>query len=176
MKKLIVLFLMGPFLSVHATTEPLTEPLVVEKEESRNPLGCRNIGFQYDMNVLKLKPVTYDEKQSLYFVFNKSLRPVHLYQMLSEQSGTRTIPLNHSIGARQWSALATSDDEMKYICTIDEANSKYGKIVSCKDNVRVCEYARVRFGLNNRGNFWFVGSNTRGGAVSQVVHYGIIPQ
>ena len=36
--------------------------------------------------------------------------------------------------------------------------------------------ARVKYGLNNKGNYWLVGSNTSGGAVNEVLHYGIIPR
>ena len=146
-----------------------------ESKETRNPLGCRNLGYKYEWNTLHLLPKKAGDVQSLFFVFNKSNRPVRLYQMLPDD-GARITSLDHAISARQWAVLATDEPELRYICTVEDARSSYGRIVNCADSLKVCEYVRVKFGLNNRGNYWLVGSNTRGGAVGQVVRYGIIPR
>ena len=97
--------------------------------------------------------------------------------MLDNQS-THSVFLNHTVPQKQWSALATGQKEMKYICTVDDpkSSSKYGKIIDCADSIKVCEYARVKFGMNNRGNYWIVDGNTRNGAVNQVTWYGVIPR
>ena len=84
--------------------------------------------------------------------------------------------LNHTMRPKQWAVLATGEPIVKYMCAIKAEGSNLGTMVSCKNTVKVCEFARTRFGLNNRGNFWIVQGNTRAGAVSEVVHYGIIPQ
>ena len=155
-------------------------PLVVNSanpssELTRNPLGCRDVGYKFDLSTLRVLPSAPGERQSLYFFMNRANQPVHLYQMLSNNSASKTY-LNHTIRAQEWAVLATNLAQVTYICTIDHPGSKYGKIVPCADNLKVCEYTRVRFGLNNRGNFWVVNSNSRGGAVGDVVRYGIIPQ
>ena len=144
-------------------------------DESKSPLGCRDMGYQFKLNVMKIQPEAAGDRQSLYFVFNRLNRPVNLYQMLGEDS-VRTMALNHVINAQQWSILATGEKELKYICTVDDAKSKHGKIVSCSDSVKVCEYARVKFGLNNRGNYWISSSTNRNRAVADALHYGIIPR
>lgn len=146
-----------------------------EKEDDKYPLGCRDVGYKFDLKVLNLLPEEAGDRQSLYFIFNRLNKPVNLYQMLKNES-TRSMYLNHVISPRQWAVLSTSEKNLKYICTIDDAKVSYGKIVDCSDSLKVCEYARVKYGLNNQGNYWLVGSNTRGGAVSEVLHYGIIPR
>ncbi len=144
-------------------------------ELTRNPLGCRDVGYKFVMNTLRVLPSAAGDRQSLYFVMNHANQPVHLYQMLPNSS-TRSTYLNHTIRAQEWAVLATSEPQVTYICTVDQPGNSYGKIVQCADHLKVCEYTRVRFGLNNRGNFWVVNSNSRGGAVGDVVRYGIIPQ
>ncbi|KTC87186.1 hypothetical protein [Legionella brunensis] len=145
-----------------------------EVEDTRNPLGCYDTGYQYDLKTLHLYPGQSGERQSMYFLFNTLNQKVNLYQMRDEES-SRSMYLNHSINARQWAVLSTSEKKVKYICTVPDGKEEYGKIVDCAESIRVCEYTNVRYGLNNRGNYWIVNSNTRGGAIYQVIHYGIIP-
>lgn len=143
-------------------------------EEEKTPLGCYDAGYQFDLKTLKLYPWQSGEKQSMYFLFNKSNQKINLYQMRDNES-SRSMFLNHAINAHQWAVLSTTERQVKFICTFPEGKSEYGKIIDCEENLRVCEYTNVRYGLNNRGNYWIVNSNTRGGAIAQVIHYGIIP-
>ncbi len=146
-----------------------------KEDSSKSPLGCRDVGYQFKLNVLDILPEAEGDKQSLYFIFNRLDKPLNLYQMLKENS-TRSMYLNHVVRPQQWAVLATSEKELKYICTTDEAKSRYGKIMNCSESLKICEYARVKFGLNNKGNYWVVNSNSRGGAVADVLRYGIIPR
>lgn len=144
-------------------------------DESKSPLGCRDQGYQYKLNVLNIIPEAAGDRQSLYFLFNRLDRPVNLYQMQGDDS-VRSMPLNHVINGQQWSVLSTGEKQLKYICTVDDPASKRGKIVNCADSIKVCEYLRVKYGLNNRGNYWFSSSTNRNRAVADVLHYGIIPR
>lgn len=144
-----------------------------EKSDDARPLGCRDVGYEYKLKTLKLKPVG-TELQSLFFIFNSQTKPVNMYQMLKDNS-TRSMYLNHTIQPREWAVLSTNEKELKYICTVDDPNLTYGRVVDCAENVKVCEYVRVKYGMNNKGNYWFVDSS-RNGAVQQVLHYGIIPR
>lgn len=144
-------------------------------DESKSPLGCRDQGYQFKLNVLDVTPSAPGDRQSLYFIFNRSNRPVSLSQMLADNS-SRSVPLNHVINPQQWSVLATNQKDLKYICAVDATASRRGKIVNCSETVKVCEYARVKFGLNNRGNYWFLNSSSSRAAVNDVLHYGIIPR
>lgn len=152
---------------VHAET--------TKNDESRSPLGCRDQGYEFKLNTLKILPQTPGDKQSLFFVFNKLNQPINLYQMLDEES-TESLYLNHAMNGQQWAVLATNEPKLNYICAVGATATSRGKIVSCADSVKVCEYARVKFGLNNRGNYWFVNSSNRNAAVKEVTNYGIIPR
>lgn len=147
----------------------------VDKSPGKSPLGCKDVGYRYKLKVLELLPAEAGEKQSLYFIFNGLKEPINLYQMLKDDS-TRSMHLNHVIQGQQWAVLSTSEEKLKYICTMPDSKQSYGKIVDCAESLKVCEYARVKYGLNNKGNYWLVGSNTSGGAVNEVLHYGIIPR
>lgn len=146
-----------------------------EKTDDKPPLGCRDVGYKFELKTLSLLPIDAGEQQSLYFIFNALPQSINLYQMLKDES-THSMYLNHVIRARQWAVLSTSEKELKYICTVDDAKRNYGKIVDCAASIKVCEYARVKYGMNNKGNYWLVNSNTSGGAVNEVLHYGIIPR
>ncbi len=146
-----------------------------EKSAETPPLGCRDVGYKFELKVLNLLPEESGEKQSLYFIFNALEKPISLYQMLADDS-SRDMFLNHTIRPRQWAVLSTTEKELKYICAVDDGKLSYGKVVDCAQSLKVCEYARVKYGLNNKGNYWLVNSNTSGGAVGDVIRYGIIPR
>ncbi|MDP3704312.1 MAG: endopeptidase IV [Legionellaceae bacterium] len=145
------------------------------KDPTKSPLGCKDVGYQFQLNVLNILPEVEGDRQSLYFIYNRLSTPINLFQMLKDDS-TRSTYLNHVIRPQQWAVLSTSEKELKYICTIEGKKTRYGKVINCSESLKVCEYARVKFGLNNRGNYWVVNSTTRGSAVGDVVRYGIIPR
>ncbi|MDP1602348.1 MAG: endopeptidase IV [Legionella sp.] len=148
--------------------------LYAEKEDNRNPLGCNDVGYEFVMDTLHLVPGKAGPSQSLYFLFNTLREKVTLYQMRDEDS-SHSMYLNHAINPEQWAVLSTTERKVKYICTVPDGKSQYGKIVDCATSLRICEYTNVKYGMNNRGNYWLVNSNTRNGAIREVVRYGIIP-
>lgn len=148
--------------------------LATEVEDGKAPLGCYNSGYKFDLKILQLFPGESQDSQSMYFLYNNLTRPLNLYQMHSDDSSGNTY-LNHIINPRQWAVLSTNEKQVKFICTVPDAKSPYGSMVDCRDSMQVCEYTNVRYGLNNRGNYWIVNSNTKNGALREVVHYGIIP-
>lgn len=145
-----------------------------EKEDDRFPSGCRDTGYQFELKTVQLLPHTTASRQSMYFLYNSLPEKVTLFQMRDGES-SRSMFLNHVISPRQWAVLSTSEKKVKYICTVPEKNSRYGKIIDCKESLKVCEFTNVKYGLNNRGNYWLVNSNTKNGALREVVRYGIIP-
>lgn len=144
------------------------------REEARFPIGCKPVGYEYKLKTLSLFPGKEGALQSLYFFYNKLPQTISLYEMRDADSEYST-RVNHIINANQWAALATGEPTVKFICTLGDGKQAYGKIIDCADVVSVCEYVNVKFGLNNKGNFWVSDGNTRNGAVNDVVHYGIIP-
>lgn len=145
-----------------------------KREETRFPIGCRPVGYKQHLKVLSLYPGQESALQSLYFVYNQSPQSISLYQMRDKDSELST-RYNHTIRANSWAALATGEPLVQFICSVGDGKNGYGKIVDCADTLKVCQYVNVKFGLNNKGNFWMVDSNTRNGAVSEVVRYGVIP-
>jgi hypothetical protein len=168
---LIACFFMTPLLAAPLSVKEPPQ----EKEDNRFPLGCRAMGYQHDLMVLKLQPeVSGVERQTMYFLFNDSTKPLNLFQVRNSET-VYDVFMNHSINPKQWAVLSLSEPQVKFICTINDPKTKYGKIVDCAQTLKVCEFNRVVFGLNNRGNFWIVKNNTRNGALRDVVRYGIIP-
>ena len=162
--------------TVKDTAQPakLSKEEKVKQDETRFPIGCRPVGYEQNLKVLTLFPGKEGALQSMYFFYNRLPEIVSLYQMRDKESELST-RYNHTIKANSWAVLATGEPLVKYICSLGDGRSGYGKIVDCAETLKVCEYVNVKFGLNNKGNFWIVDSNTRNGAVSDVVHYGIIP-
>jgi hypothetical protein len=159
-----VLFLGAPILGFAAKRDP----------EIRSPLGCKDVGYGFDLNVLQILPASVGDSQSLYFIYNKHKKAINLYQMRQSES-SQSVYLNHTIDPGRWAVLSSSEP-MKYICTIHNGKTTHGEIIDCQTGLKVCEYARVKYGMNNRGNYWLANGNTRGGAVRQVIYYGIIPR
>ena len=144
------------------------------EDNVKPPLGCRDLGYRFEFKTLHLLPDDAGPRNSMYFFYNKTGRSINLYQMRQEES-SRSAFLNHSIRAQEWSVFATSEKELKFICTVPQMGKQYGEVVDCAQYLNVCEYNNVKFGLNNRGNFWLVNTSSRNTAVREVVRYGIIP-
>lgn len=150
------------------------EVSVKDKDEGRPPIGCKDAGYEFKLQTLQLRPGENGLNLSLYFLFNHTNQPITLYQMRDEES-SRSLYLNHIIGAHEWGIFSTGEKKVKFICTAPNKKLNYGQVIDCAQSLRVCEYTNVRYGLNNRGNFWLANSSTRNGAVNAVVYYGIIP-
>lgn len=144
------------------------------KDESKAPRGCHDTGYKFQFKTLKLLPPAVGEVQSMYFIYNISDNRINLFQTRRDDS-SQTMYLNHIINGRQWAVFSTSEPQVQFICTVPEANNLYGMIVDCAKYLKVCEFTKVRYGLNNRGNYWLYNHNTRNGAINAVLHYGIIP-
>ena len=158
---------------LHAASKKSTAVLDAEKE-TRYPIGCKPVGFNESLKVLSLFPGKEGALQSMYFFYNKLPQTISLYQMREKDSEYST-RYNHSIQGNSWAVLAVGEPHVKFICSLGDGKKEYGQILDCAESVKVCEYVNVKFGLNNKGNYWIVDSNTRNGAVNEVVHYGIIP-
>lgn len=147
----------------------------IDKDDNKNPLGCDDVGYSMHLKTLILLPGEAGPRNSMYFVYNLLPQSVNLFNM-RHGDGLYSTYLNHSIQSHKWAVLETNEKSINYVCTVDDKNHpNYGKIVDCAGAVKVCEFTKVVFGMNNRGNYWMVKSNTRNGALREVVRYGIIP-
>ena len=147
---------------------------IIDSDNKNFPTGCHAVGYHFELKTLYFMPEHSGARQSLYLVFNRLTEPVALFQMRAD-GGTRNLYLNHAIAQKSWAVFATSELSLKFTCTVADGSSAYGRVVECAHALRVCEYEHVKFGLNNRGNFWLANSYTRNEAVNAIVHYGIIP-
>lgn len=145
-----------------------------DKDDSKFPSGCHPVGYKNQLKMLTLLPGAAGERNSMYFVYNRYPESVNLYHTHNDKN-YYNVYLNHSIYSNRWAVFATNEKEVHFICTVKDKRLDYGRIIDCKDALAVCEYTRVKFGMNNRGNLWIVNSNTRNGAIREVVRYGIIP-
>jgi hypothetical protein len=171
---LLMLWCVGLSISIEAGAARKNDTVSNDKMESKFPTGCTPVGYKYNLKTLELYPGKEGALQSMYFFHNSLSETISLYQMRDKESEYST-RFNHTIKPNSWAVLAVGEPNIRFICTLGDGKSSYGKIIDCADTVQVCEYVHVKFGLNNKGNFWIVDSNTRNGAVSEVVHYGIIP-
>lgn len=145
------------------------------EDEQKNPLGCQDVGYQYDLKTLTLTPNAGGSKQTMYFFYNKSGKAVSLYQMRNPDSSSHSLRLNHTLSPKLWAVMSLIEPEAKFICAVDNPKYPEGEVVDCSEHVKVCEFTKVIYGLNNRGNFWMVEANSRNGALRDVVRYGVIP-
>ncbi|KTD14729.1 hypothetical protein [Legionella israelensis] len=145
-----------------------------EKEDDRFPLGCHDTGYKKQLRILTLLPGAAGERNSMYFIYNKLPESVNLYHMHDDEQHFN-VYLNHKLSSKRWAVFSTNEKKVKFICTVADRHLDYGKIIDCNDALAVCEYTKVKFGLNNRGNLWIVNGNTKNGAIREVVRYGIIP-
>jgi hypothetical protein len=152
----------------------LTNLSFAKEDEATNPLGCQNTGYRYKLKTLDLLPGEHGPHQTMYFLYNFRDEAVNLYQMRNEDSA-RSLYINHVIPPHRWAVLAANENIIRFICSIPKKKSEYGNVVDCADSIKVCQNTGVRFGLNNKGNYWIVGNNSKNEALRQVVHYGIIP-
>ncbi len=175
---LVSLWTLGFILPANAVevvkTKKMTPDEKAKKESARFPIGCRPVGYEQKLKILSLFPGKEGALQSMYFFYNTLPQAVSLYQMRGDES-EYTTRYNHVVRGNTWAVLATGEPRVKFICALGDGKASYGQVVDCAETIKVCEYVNVKFGLNNKGNFWIVDGNTRNGAVNEVVRYGIIP-
>ena len=143
------------------------------EREDKNPLGCLDLGYQFTLKTLDLKPQTEEGNPSLYFMFNQTSNPIQLSQMRSA-TDTEEMSNNHVIPPQQWAVLATDHRFVKYACSVADVKAIYGQVVDCAQSLKVCNFVRVKYGLNNRGNFWMVSGANKNSALRAVTLYGVI--
>jgi len=144
---------------------------VYADDESKQPYACKNVGYRFFMNALELQPRSEGDKESLYFFYNQSDEPLALHHLLGQKAYTQTY-LNHQLAPKQWAALILGEKKVRFLCTQGEDRH----IVSCPAHLTVCEFAKTRFGINNRGHFWLVNAASKEQAIRQVERYGIVPE
>lgn len=145
----------------------------IAAKKRKFPPGCTPTGFSFKYHVLMLHPHAAGKQQSLFFVHNKTLKSVRLFQMRSGDE-PYIMHLNNTIKPNQWGVFSTDEELVKFICALPEKKSKFGTVINCKSALELCEYVNVKFSASTHGNYWSVGSNSRRGAINNVIHQGIL--
>jgi len=68
-------------LGVHETCSAANQD-----DDIKNPLGCRDVGYKFDLNVLQILPRSEGDDQSLYFMYNKPITPSTYIRCVSRKA------------------------------------------------------------------------------------------
>lgn len=150
-----------------------TQLFAAATKEPLFPGGCRPAGFVFKHKVLRLLPNAAGNSQSLFFIHNKTMSSVKLYQMRTGDEPF-IMHLNNTIRPNQWGVFASDEKVANFICTKPNHKSKYGNIIDCSKALELCEYTNVKFSINNHGNYWAVRSNAKYPARRQVINQGVL--
>lgn len=146
---------------------------VAHAEIEKLPKGCHEEGYAFHHNTLTLMPSKAGNNDSVYFVYNKSPNTINLYQLKSAKEHMG-LNINNKIRPYNWGVYSSDETLVRFACSIPNNEYAHGKLVDCKERLEVCEYTNVKYGLNNRGNYWMSRSNTRGGALRRVNRLGVL--
>lgn len=138
------------------------------------PTGCKQVGYGFANGVLVLTPYhkNIDQKQVIYFIQNISKQEI----VFSDQRDGNTPYIMHNdntLKPDQWGVYA-ADVTTKFMCSNKDKTQTLQSIVDCENTVKVCEYANVKFAPNNRGNYWATTDMSMSGAVTEIIHQGVL--
>lgn len=141
--------------------------------EKSYPTGCQTIGYQFVHGLLTLTPVTEEHPQAVFFIHNASNKDVKLLQVRDGKE-PYTMYNNISISPNQWAVYATDEQLTKFICLNNSKEITAGAILDCKDLLKICEFPKVVFSLNNRGNYWATTNRPMNEAVRAIIRQGVL--
>ena len=137
------------------------------------PRGCLQEGFTFHHRALTLLPAKAGSQDSVYFMYNKSNRPINLYQLkgANEHMG---LNINNQIKPHQWGVYSSDEDQVRFACSVPSTKYKKGELVDCQERISLCEFTKVKYGLNNRGNYWMASSTSKSGAIRRSIIIGVL--
>lgn len=138
-----------------------------DKPKKQFPHGCKSMGYSIKHNILVLEPTKKAHPQALYFMKNIGKNTVSLKQV-SKASSMYVLTMNNTIKPGRWAALAMDSSQLNYLCMVKS------KIVDCKKYLKICEYKKFKFALNNRGNYWVTTNRDMKGATRSVIRNGTL--
>ncbi len=137
------------------------------------PRGCHDEGYDFYHKTLTLLPSKAGNNDSVYFVYNKTGTTVNLYQLktASEHMG---LNINNKIRPYSWGVYSSDESLVRFACSKPSATYNHGQLVDCQSALKVCEYTHVKYGLNNRGNYWMSRSSSKNSALRRVNRIGVL--
>ncbi len=137
------------------------------------PKGCKHEGYKFKHKMLHLHPREKGNADSVYFILNTSKESINIFQMKDVDSYHGVYTTNQ-IRPKQWAVYSSDEEKVKFVCTVSSPYYFYGKVVDCKDKLKLCEYTNVKYGVNNRGNYWMAYSTTRNAALKKAHYIGVL--
>ncbi len=137
------------------------------------PRGCHNEGYAFHYKTLTLLPAKAGNYDSVYFIYNKSNSTINLYQ-LKDANEHLGLNINNKIKPHKWGVYSPDEEQVRFACSIPSSKYDHGKLIDCRKALKVCEYTKVKYGLNNRGNYWMARSTTKNGAIRRSVIIGVL--
>jgi hypothetical protein len=143
------------------------------KKKTRFPVGCKPIGYKFDLYNVIFTPSTKKYLQTVYFIRNKSNRTIQLLQA-NDGSDPYIINIDGNIKPYRWSVLSVSENKIKYICTNYDKRKNKHRVISCQNALQICEFPHTRFGTNHRGTYWLTLNKSRRSAINATRFHGIL--
>lgn len=132
------------------------------------PKGCEVMGFQWDSPRLRLNQLG---EQTIYFIQNISNKLITINHK-SSQPFFMDMGLHAALKKNKWLSLAVNEQEMKLSCSSVSANSE--KVIPCEENIRICQYPRVKFALSNQGTYLIAKNASLRQAMRKAINKGIL--
>ena len=143
------------------------------KENIRFPIGCKPMGYKFDLYNVIFRPSNKMYSQTVYFILNKSNMIIHLLQV-SNGNELYLVHIDGNIYPNKWSVLAASETEIKYICTQYNEYKDDHRVLNCQKVLDICEFPRARFGTNHRGTYWLTLNQSLISALKVARFHGVL--
>lgn len=151
----------------------LCPPLFASVTSPELPRGCHDEGYSFTHKSLTLMPSKAGKNDSVYFIYNNSEQTLNLFQLKSEKENMG-LNINNKIEPFHWGVYSTDESLVRFACSVPSPVYDHGQLINCQKALNVCEYTNVKYGLNNRGNYWMSRSNTKNGALKRVNRLGVL--
>lgn len=145
------------------------------KKSLRYPVGCKQMGYKFDLYNVIFTPSTIRYPQTIYFIHNVSNKTVYMLQN-NEGPKPYVLHINGKISPNKWSVLAVSEPKLKYLCVNYNEQKNDLTVINCQKIIEICEFPRSRFGTNHRGTYWLVFNKSRKGSVNTARYHGVLLQ
>lgn len=143
------------------------------KKTIRFPIGCKKMGYRFDLYNVLFTASNQRKSQTVYFIHNISQKPVQLLQSVTGNE-PYTLYINGKINPNRWSVFAVSGRNLKYTCTHYNQSRKQHRVINCRHVLEICEFPKTRFGTNHRGTYWLAFNQSRKSAVDLARFHGIL--
>lgn len=137
-------------------------------EQSKLFRGCYEFPDSFKNESVNLKSNSPHEKQTAYFIHNKSNARVTL--LLVKSGKTSYLSYKNQINAQEWGVFAMDELLMSFSCHLPGQKAP----VNCHDYLKVCQYENIKFPQSNNGNYWPVSSLPLNQARKEMRKLGIL--